>query len=146
MTRRQRNARIQCLDPYTELCELIERWVVYDLKSATGGLGYPAKSLDFTFIQSPASSIDPTGYSAQDHGAMAAAVHLLAETDGKLFAAVAMYYKPWMIESFKERGFPSAPDQTFYNRLVRGHAWLDSELMNSAPEYMKKIRRACATA
>lgn len=128
MTRRSRNARIQCLDPYAELCELIERWVIYDLKAATGGLGYPRKSLDFSFIQSLASSIDPTGYSAQDHGALAAAVHLLADTDEKLFAAIAMYYKPWMIAGFEARGFPRAPDQTFYNRLVRAHAWLQSEL------------------
>lgn len=146
MTRRARNARIQCLDPYAELCELIERWVIYDLKSATGGLGYPAKSLDFSFIQSPASSIDPTGYSAQDHGDMAEAVNLLSGADSKLFAALAMYYKPWMIESFKERGFPAAPDQTFYNRLVRAHRWLDSELMNSSPAYMKKVRAACVEA
>lgn len=128
MTRRNKNARIQCLDPYVELCELIERWVVYDIKWATGALGYPRKSLDFSFIQSPASSIDPTGYSAQDHGTLAAAVNRLAEEDEKLFAAIAMYYKPWTIRSFEERGYPRAPDQTFYNRLVRGHAWLQSEM------------------
>lgn len=146
MTRRHRNARIQCLDPYAELCELIERWVIYDLKSATGGLGYPRKSLDFTMIYSPASSIDPTGYSAEDHGAVAKIVATLSEADPKLFAAVAMYYKPWMIESFKERGFPTAPDQTFYNRLVRAHAWMLSELMDVAPEYMKRFHGACTTA
>jgi len=146
VTRRHRNARIQCLDPYAELCELIERWVVYDIKSATGGLGYPRKSLDFTMIYSPASSIDPTGYSAEDHGAVAKVVNTLSEADPKLFAAVAMYYKPWMIESFKERGYPSAPDQTFYNRLVRAHAWMLSELLEIAPEYMKRFRAPCTAA
>lgn len=129
MTRRHKNApRLQCLDPYADLCELIDRWVVRDIKYITGSLGYPRKSLDFSFIQSPASSIDPTGYSAQDHGAIVVAVNRLAEEDEPLFAAMAMYYKPWTIPGFQERGFPRAPDQTFYNRLVRAHRWLQSEL------------------
>ena len=146
MTRRNRNARIQCLDPYTELCELIERWVIYDIKACTGALGYPRKSLDFSFIQSPASSIDPTGYAAQDHGDMASVVNRLAETDEKLFAAVAMYYKPWTIVGYEERGFPRAPAQTFYNRLVRAHSWMHSEMLEISPGYMKNIQRDVARA
>lgn len=128
MTRRKTSARLQCLDHYAELCELIERWVVHDLKAVTGGLGFPRKSLDFTFIQSQASSIDPTGYSAEDHRTVEASVMRLAEHDDELFAAVSMYYKPWTIIGCVARGYPRAPVQTFYDRLVRAHAWLASEL------------------
>lgn len=135
MTRRSRNQRLKCLDPFAELVELIERWVIHDLKYATGGLGYPSKSLDFTMIYSPASSIDPTGYSAEDHSEVASVVMSLAEVDGDLFAAVAMYYKPWMLQSLIDKGYPQAPSQTFYDRLVRAHRWLDSELS------VKKSRR-----
>jgi len=122
--------RLRCLDPYSELCELIERWVIRDIKAAAGALGYPRKSLDFSFIQSPASCIDPTGYSAQDHSVIATAVDRLAHEDESLFATIAMYYKPWTIAGFVERGFPRAPDQTFYNRLVRAHRWLQSEMLD----------------
>jgi len=131
MTRRSRNRRIQILDPYAELCELIERWVVYDIKRVTGALGYPRKSLDFSFKYSPASSIDPTGYCAEDHSDIASAVEMLAEIDGKLFAALAMYYRPWTIQAYEERGFPRAPDQTFYNRLLRAHSWLHAEMQKN---------------
>lgn len=149
MTRRKASARIQCLDHYSELCELIERWVVHDLQSVTGGLGYPRKSLDFAFVQSPASSIDPTGYSAEDHRTVEASVLKLAEHDDGLFAAVSMYYKPWTIIGCVARGYPRAPCQTFYDRLVRAHAWLASELrveMEKRAELRKNERETFASA
>ncbi|WP_295986445.1 hypothetical protein [uncultured Variovorax sp.] len=128
MTRRERNSRLKCLDPYAELSDLISSWVRHDLHAATGGLGYPSHSLNFDRVQVHASSIDPTGYCARDHSLVAASVNALAATDGNLFAALAMYYKPWMIESLKDRGFPMAPSQTFYDRLVRAHAWVQSTM------------------
>lgn len=128
MTRRHRNARLKCLDRFTELVELIERWVIHDIKEASGGLGYPSQSLHVSNIRVLASSIDPTGYSAEDHRQVADAVHALAGTDADLFAAICMYYKPWMLPALIARGFPAAPSQTFYDRLVRAHTWVQSEL------------------
>jgi hypothetical protein len=135
MTRRHKNAaRLQCLEPYAELCDLITQWVTRDMAEAAGALGYPHQSLQAVNIRVLASSIDPTGYSAQDHAAVANAVNALSLADEKLFAAVAMYYKPWMIPAMVERGHPQAPDQTFYNRLVRAHAWLQSEVDANQPQ------------
>lgn len=128
MTRRNRNCRLKCLDPYTELVELIERWVIHDMEAASGGLGYPRRSLNAVHIQVLASSIDPTGYSAQDYRQVAAAVEALSTADADLFAALCMYYKPWMLLALSERGYPQAPSQTFYDRLVRAHRWVQSEL------------------
>lgn len=128
MTRRHRNARLKCLDPFAELCELIERWVIHDMEAASGGLGYPRRSLNAVNIRVLASSIDPTGYSAQDHRQVAAAVEALGAGDEELFAALCMYYKPWMLVALSERGYPQAPSQTFYDRLVRAHRWVQSEL------------------
>lgn len=128
MTRRHRNARLKCLDPYAELCELIERWVIHDLEAASGGLGYPRRSFNAVNIRVLASSIDPTGYSAQDYSQVAESVEALSSADPDLFAALCMYYKPWMLASLIERGYPFAPSQTFYDRLVRAHRWVQSEL------------------
>lgn len=128
MTRRNRNSRLKCLDPYTELVELIERWVMHDLEAASGGLGYPRRSLNAVNIRVLASSIDPTGYSAQDYRQVGAAVEALAPADPDLFAALSMYYKPWMLRALIDRGYPFAPSQTYYDRLVRAHRWVQSEL------------------
>lgn len=133
MTRRHKNARLKCLDAYTELVEMIERWVIHDLHAATGGLGYPRQSLQVASIQVLASSIDPTGYSAQDHRHVAEAVEALGKTDDKLFAAICMYYKPWMLRDLIARGYPEAPSQTFYDRLVRAHSWIDSTICAKKP-------------
>lgn len=133
MTRRHKNARLKCLDPYTELVELIERWVIHELHEASGGLGYPRSSLKVISVQVMASSIDPTGYSAQDHSHVADAVEELGKTDDKLFAAICMYYKPWMLPSLIQRGYPEAPSQTFYDRLVRAHSWLESAVCAKRP-------------
>lgn len=130
MTRRNRNARLKCLDPYTELVELIERWVIHDLHAASGGLGYPRRSLHVASIQVLASSIDPTGYSAEDHRHVAEAVEALGAAEEKLFAALCMYYKPWMRAALLQRGFPEAPNQTFYDRLVRAHSWVESTILS----------------
>lgn len=134
MTRRHKNARLKCLDPYTELVELIERWVIHDLHEASGSLGYPRQSLQVANIRVLASSIDPTGYSAEDHRVVAEAVESLGATDDKLFAAVCMYYKPWMLRALAERGYPEAPTQTFYDRLVRAHSWIDSTICAKRPQ------------
>lgn len=128
MTRRSKNARLKCLDHYAELVELIERWVIHDLKEASGGLGYPRTSLHVVNIQVIASSVDPTGYSAEDHRRVADAVQALGREDEKLFAAICMYYKPWMLAALVERGYPQAPSQTFYDRLVRAHRWIESTI------------------
>lgn len=130
--------RLRILDEHADLCSLIERWVLYQFLSVCGGLGYPRKSLDFSYKSSPASSIDPTGYAVQDHRDIEAAMKKLAETDIDLYAAVKMYYMPWTIRGLQADGYPFAPDQTYYNRLQRAHRWLSSEMRDILHRRHKK--------
>ena len=117
--------RLKLLDTHADLCALIERWAQ---RSIDGPGGYPRVSLNFSSVTSPASSIDPTGCSAQDHRDIDAAMDKIAKADMELFAALKMYYMPWVIISFVHAGYPCAPNQTFYDRLKRAHVWLESEL------------------
>jgi len=120
--------RLRILDDYADLCALIDRWVIRQLQSVAGGLGYPSKSLDFSYKSSPASSIDPTGFCAEDHRDVERALDALADADRELFSAVKMHYMPWTIVALQANGHPFAPSQTYYDRLRRAHAWLKSEL------------------
>lgn len=136
--------RLKILESHSDLCALLDRWVIHQMKSISGGLGYPRKSLDFAYIQSPASSIDPTGYAAEDHTDTDAAFAALCESDLKLAAALKMHYMPWTIPALLSAGYPSSPDKTFYNRLVRAHVWMESELYRVLSERRDKTRRSCA--
>lgn len=132
--------RLRILDEYADLCSLMERWVIHQMKSVTGGLGYPRKSLDFSYIQSPASSIDPTGYSAEDHTDTDLAFENLCKADSELAAAIKMHYMPWAIEELVKAGYPFSPDKTYYNRLKRAHVWLGSELRQILAKRKEKYR------
>lgn len=123
--------RLKILDNYADLHSMIERWVIHTIQSCTGGLGYPRKSLDFSYVTSPASSVDPTGFAAQDFTDIEEAMQLLSDTDRELFAAIKMYYMAWTIPALTAAGFPFAPHQTYYDRLTRAHAWLQSEMQHT---------------
>src|SRR5574337_1137 len=140
MTRRNRNAILQCLDPYYDLVRLIERWMIHDIKAQSGALGYPTRSYALDRVQVLASSVDPMGYSRADYADVESAFNQLRTDDLELFAAASMYYKPWCIPVMTAAGFHAAPNQTFYNRLVRAHAWIRSEID------AKKSRRTLAMA
>lgn len=120
--------RLRILDDYADLCSLLDRWVIHQMHSVAGGLGFPRKSLDFSYIQSPASSIDPTGYAAEDHRDTDKAFDSLCKADLELAAAIKMHYMPWSTKALIEEGYPFAPHQTYYDRLVRAHRWMESEL------------------
>lgn len=120
--------RLKILESHADLCALLDRWVIHQMKSVSGGLGYPRKSLDFAYIQSPASSIDPTGYAAEDHSDTDAAFASLCEADLHLAAAIKMHYMPWTVDALMGEGYPFSPSQTYYDRLKRAHVWLDAEL------------------
>jgi len=132
--------RLKILESHSDLCALLDRWVIHQMKSVTGGLGYPHKSLDFSYIQSPASSIDPTGYSAEDHGDTDTAFANLCDSDLKLAAAIKMHYMPWTIPALVHEGYPTAPLQTYYDRLVRAHVWMESELYRVLAERRAKLQ------
>jgi hypothetical protein len=120
--------RLKILETHADLCALLDRWVIHQMKSVTGGLGYPRKSLDFAYIQSPASSIDPTGYAAEDHSDTDTAFDNLCRDDHELAAAIKMHYMAWTIPALIAQGYPVGPSQTYYDRLKRAHVWLESEL------------------
>ncbi len=103
------------------LVSLLSQWAIHDLRSQTGGLGYASGSSWMRGLKSsPASSIDPTGYAARDFRDVEAAMRELMEQGTNLWAAVTMYYKPWVVASFREQGHPFQTS-TYYDRLHRGH-------------------------
>lgn len=122
--------RLAILDRYADLVRLIEMWVVHEAQATAGTLGYPKQSAGFGQGQvKQAGYVDPTGYSAWDHRAVARAVDNLSKIDRDLYAAVQCYYMPWTVQELAAAGFPFPPvrAQTYYDRLERAHAWLQSE-------------------
>ena len=122
--------RLAILDRYADLCKLIEMWVIHEVQATAGSLGYPKQSAGFGQGQvKQAGYVDPTGYSAWDHRAVARAVDNLSKVDRDLYAAVQCYYMPWTVKELMEMGFPFPPvrHKTYYDRLERAHAWLQSE-------------------
>lgn len=104
------------------LVSLLNQWALHDLRSQTGGLGYASGSSWMRGLKSsPASSIDPTGYAVRDFRDVEAAMRELMEGETPLWAAVTMYYKPWVVEAFKTEGYPFGTS-TYYDRLHRAHA------------------------
>jgi hypothetical protein len=122
--------RLAILDRYADLCKLIEMWVIHEVQATAGSLGYPKKAAGFGEGQAKqAGYVDPTGYSAWDHRAVERAIDNLMKHDRDLYAAVQCYYKPWTAPGLLAAGFlfPSVRAQTYYDRLERAHAWLQSE-------------------
>jgi hypothetical protein len=104
------------------LVSLLAQWALHDLRSQTGGLGYASGSSWMRGLKSsPASAIDPTGYSARDFRDIEAAMADLMRDGTNLWAAVMMYYRPWCVEAFKGEGYPFQTS-TYYDRLHRAHA------------------------
>jgi hypothetical protein len=104
------------------LVSLLNQWAIHDLRSQTGGLGYASGSSWMRGLKSsPASSIDPTGYAARDFRDIERVIKELDALDRPMIAAVMMYYRPWVIRSFIEAGFPFNTS-VYYARLHRGHS------------------------
>jgi hypothetical protein len=104
------------------LVSLLNQWAIHDLRSQTGGLGYASGSSWMRGLKSsPASSIDPTGYAARDFRDVESAMEDLRATGVNLWAALMMYYRPWVIAAFRDAGHPFQTS-TYYDRLHRGHA------------------------
>lgn len=122
--------KLSILDTYADLCKMIELWVMHELQSVSGSLGYPKKSPGFGEGQRiQAGYVDPTGFSAWDHRAVAQSIQNLGESDKDLFAAIKMHYMPWTVQELINIGHPFPPQrtQTYYDRLKRAHEWLNSE-------------------
>ena len=112
------------------LVSLLNQWALHDLRSQTGGLGYASGSSWMRGLKSsPSSSIDPTGYAARDFRDVESAMDWLREAYKPTWAAVTMYYKPWIVEEFVRTGYPfGAANKTYYNRLHDGHSRLAEHL------------------
>ncbi len=125
------------------LVSLLNQWARHDLRSNTGGLGYASGSSWMRGLKSsPASSIDPTGFAARDFRDIDAAMVWLCEAYKPTWAAVNMYYKPWVIEAFKDEGYPfGAGNKTYYNRLHDGHARLAMRLNEMKAERLKLMEK-----
>lgn len=103
------------------LVSLLNQWAIHDLRSQTGGLGYASGSSWMRGLKSsPASSIDPTGYAARDFRDVESAMEDLRENGLNLWAALMMYYRPWVVAAFQHEGYPFQTS-TYYDRLHRGH-------------------------
>lgn len=110
------------------LVSLLNQWAIHDLRTQTGGLGYASGSSWMRGLKSsPASSIDPTGYAARDFRDVDAAVHDLMQTGTNLWAALMMYYKPWVVPAFREEGYPWQ-NSTYYERLHRAHTEVERSM------------------
>ncbi len=121
------------------LVSLLNQWALHDLRTETGGLGYASGSSWMRGLKSsPASSIDPTGYAARDFRDIEAAMDDLRTTGTNLWAAVMMYYKPWVVASFRDEGYPFA-NSTYYERLHRAHSHLDSFMGERRAEHKKAV-------
>jgi hypothetical protein len=118
------------------LVSLLNQWAIHDLRTETGGLGYASGSSWMRGLKSsPASAIDPTGFAARDFRDVEAAMDDLRATGINLWAALMMYYKPWVVHAFRDEGYPFN-NSTYYDRLHRAH----TEIAN-AMERARKIRQ-----
>jgi hypothetical protein len=119
------------------LVSLLAQWAKHDLRTQTGGLGYASGSSWMRGLKSsPASSIDPTGYSARDFRDVEAAMEDLRQTGTNLWAALMMYYRPWVIAAFQAEGYPFQTS-TYYERLHRAHTEVAGQM-----EQIRNARRA----
>jgi hypothetical protein len=103
------------------LVSLMCQWARHELAVQDKTLGYASGSSWMRGLKSsPASCIDPTGYSARDFRLLDAALEDLRINGVNLWASMMMYYKPWVVRSFQAEGYPFA-NSTYYDRLHRGH-------------------------
>jgi len=125
------------------LVSLLNQWSIRQIPGHQ--LGYNSGSKWMTGLKaSPASSIDPTGFAARDFSDLEAALDDLMRNGTNLWAAVMMYYKPWVVETFREEGYPFATS-TYYERLHRAHAHL-AKWLDEAKDARLAVRRMVAAA
>jgi hypothetical protein len=125
------------------LVSLLNQWALHDLRSQTGGLGYASGSSWMRGMKSsPASSIDPTGYSARDYRDIESAMSDLMANGTNLWAAVMMYYRPWCVAAFKTEGYPFQTS-TYYDRLHRGHAEIALAMNRIRDARQQLLKRCC---
>jgi hypothetical protein len=110
------------------LVSLLNQWARHDLSTQTGGLGFASGSSWMRGLKSsPASAIDPTGYAARDFRDVEQVMSDLMRSTRHLWAAVTMYYKPWVVDSFRKEGFPFN-DRLYFARLHRAHEVLAEDM------------------
>lgn len=108
------------------LVGLLNQWARRELASIDRTLGFASGSSWMRGLKSsPASSIDPTGYAARDFRELEKGLERLCDEGRVQWAALMMYYKPWVVRAFQEEGYPFGREsKTYYNRLHEGHRML----------------------
>jgi hypothetical protein len=101
------------------LVSLLNQWAIGQIPGRQ--LGYASGSSWMRGLKSsPASSIDPTGYSVRDYGDLETALQALLDSRQNYWAAVMMYHKPWVVRAFRDEGYPFE-NSSYYDRLHRGY-------------------------
>lgn len=111
------------------LVSLLNQWAIRQIPGHQ--LGYASGSHWMHGLKSsPSSSVDPTGYAARDYTDLETALNDLMANGTNLWAALMMYYKPWVIQAFRDEGYPFQTS-TYYDRLHRAHTEV-ANAMNAA--------------
>lgn len=114
------------------LVSLMCQWARRIASEENGGLGYPKKAAFLTIGFSKSAKTDPTEFSAKDYSDLNAALAYLCENEFPRWAAMMMYYKPWVIPAFQAEGWPFG-NQTYYNRLHAAHLIVSQHIDANKP-------------
>jgi hypothetical protein len=114
------------------LVSLMCQWVRRQEDLQGGALGYPSQAAFLTVGRSTAAHTDPTGFSAKEFDELERTLESCRVDETSLWAALMMYYKPWVIESFKAEGWPFAPNRIYWENLVRAHEWVSSRILSTS--------------
>lgn len=106
------------------LVALMTRWA-----SRRPAIGYPTKSTGFSERTSGGyDHSTPMDFCADDYTDLEAALNVLREIKPEQFAAMMMYYKPWVIKSLQAEGHAFG-NSTYYQRLHAAHSFVATKLL-----------------
>lgn len=106
------------------LVSLMSRWSLRQLRGETSALGYPSKAAGFSEKTTGGySHTNPTAFGVEDFRDLDAALKDLCVNRQWQFAAMMMYYKPWIVQNMKGEGYPFN-DSTYYKRLHSAHEYV----------------------
>ena len=106
------------------LVSLMCQWAVREWQGLHGALGFPRKSAGFSEKTTGGyNHSNPTALSFKDFRDLQDSLEGLRMAHVDLWAAMMMYYQPWVVEAFKEQGYPFE-NSSYYHRLHRAHRLL----------------------
>lgn len=100
------------------------RWAIRQLRGESSALGYPAKAAGFSEKTTGGyNHSNPTAFGIEDFRDLDEALQLLCNERKWQFAAMMMYYKPWIVVEMKAEGYPFG-NSTYYQRLHSAHDYV----------------------